>query len=125
MRFFTSILTVAVAAILIVPGAGAAQKLEPGTWTGTVTPPDEPAVQVTYVVKVSGDTTSIQLNAAEHGTFQFREVKVDAGKLTFSWTAGDTPLKCTLARRADAAWAGTCLDAEGKTGQLVMIPPKK
>jgi hypothetical protein len=112
------------AAILAVPRVAAAQKLEPGTWTGTVTPPNDPAVEVKFVVKVSGDTTSIQLNAGEHGTFDFRDIKVSAGKLTFRWSPGPT-LDCTLNRRADAAWAGTCVDAQGETGQLVMIPPKK
>jgi hypothetical protein len=125
MRLPMLVLTFAVAAILTAPVATAAQKLEPGTWTGTVTPPDDPAVDVTYVVKVTGDVTTIQLQAAQHGTFEFKDIKFDAGKLTFSWTAGDTPLKCTLALRDDKAWAGTCLDAESKAGQLVMIPPKK
>ena len=118
-------LTFAVAAVLSAPVATAAQKLEPGTWTGTVTPPDDPAVEVKYVVKVTGDVTTIQLQAAEHGTFDFKDIKFEAGKLTFSWTAGNTPLKCTLAPRNDAAWAGPCIDPENKAGQLVMIPPKK
>jgi hypothetical protein len=114
------------AAILAVPAAGAAQKLEPGTWSGTVTPPDEPTVQVTNVVKVSGDTTSIQLHAGEHGTFLFNEVKIVSDKLTFHWCpGGGGRLNCTLTRRADAAWAGSCLDPEGRAGQLVMVPPKK
>lgn len=44
------------AALLFLPLAASAQKLEVGKWTGTVSPPNQAAVEVTYDVTMSGDT---------------------------------------------------------------------
>jgi hypothetical protein len=125
MKTQTRRLAVALAFLVLGPALAAAQKLDAGLWTGTVTPPGEPAVAVTYDVKIAGDTISITLNAAEHGSFPFSEIKLGNGKLLFSWTAGNSALKCELKPRADAAWAGTCADSDGSTGEMVMVPPKK
>src|SRR5690606_33184807 len=73
-----------------------AQKLEAGKWSGTVTPPDEPiATQVTYDVTVRGDTISITATAAEHGSFQFSDVRLSGDTLTFWFTPGPR-VDCTL-----------------------------
>ncbi|MEX2283893.1 MAG: hypothetical protein WEE89_15515 [Gemmatimonadota bacterium] len=125
MKTRTRRFAAALAFLILGPAVAAAQKLDAGLWTGTVTPPGEPAVAVTYDVKIAGDTISITLNAAEHGSFPFSEIKIANGKLTFSWVAGPTPLKCELKPREDAAWAGTCADPDGATGEMVMVPPKK
>ncbi len=115
----------ALAFLLVGPAALAAQKLEAGTWTGTVSPPGEPAAAVTYDVKVAGDTIGITLNAGEHGSFPFTEVKLVEGKLQFSWGPGGMLLKCELKLREDRSWVGPCTDPGGMSGELVMIPPKK
>jgi hypothetical protein len=118
-RFLT-----ALAFLVLGPALAAAQKLEAGTWTGTVAPPDGGALEVTYEVKVTGDTVAITIVAAGQGSFAFNDVKVANGKLTFSWAPGPT-LKCELALREDKSWFGPCTDPGGGTGHLTMIPPKK
>jgi hypothetical protein len=117
-------LLAALAFLALGPAVAAAQKLEAGTWTGTVAPPDGGALEVTYEVKVAGDTVAITIVAAGQGSFAFNDVKVANGKLTFTWAPGPT-LKCELALREDKSWAGPCTDPGGSTGQLTMIPPKK
>ena len=118
----TRFITAVAAAILILPIAAAAQTLKPGTWTGTVQPPGEGVVAVTFDVKVAGDTTSITMNAGEHGSFKLEEVKVAADKLTFKFTPGPV-VSCTLAKKEDGSYAGECLDGSG-AAQMTMVPPK-
>ena len=102
-----------------------AQKLEPGKWTGTVTAPSEQSpLAVTYDVTLKGDTIDITVNAAEHGQFRFNDVKLTDDVLTFWFTPGPR-VECTLTRREDGAFAGSCADPEGGNAGMVMVPPKK
>ena len=118
----TRFITAVAAAILALPIAASAQTLKPGIWTGTVTPPSEGVVAVTFDVKVAGDTTSITLTAGEHGTFKLEDIKVTADKLTFKFTPGPV-VSCTLAKRDDGSYAGECSDG-AEAAQMTMIPPK-
>ena len=114
----------ALALLAIVPIAVSAQKLEPGKWTGTVTPPGEGVVNVTYDVAMKGDTLTITLNAAEHGSFPLQEVKLVDKKLTFFFTPGPR-IECALDRKDDGSFAGKCGDGSGENADMVMLPPKK
>jgi hypothetical protein len=116
------LITLALASLLALPVAASAQTLKPGIWTGTVAPPGEGVVAVTFDVKVAGDTTSITLTAGEHGTFKLEEVKVTADKITFKFTPGPV-VSCTLAKKDDGSYAGDCSDG-GESAQMTMIPPK-
>jgi hypothetical protein len=120
----TAIFLAAVLPFLVV-GSARAQKLEPGTWTGSVTPPnEEQALPVTYDVAMKGDTIVVTVDAGEHGTFPFSDVKLTGGELTF-WFMPGTRVDCTLARGADGAFQGSCRDADGGTARMVMVPPDK
>ena len=112
--------------LALIPLAASAQKLEPGKWTGTVTPPGEGVVNVTFDVAMKGDTLAITLNAAEHGSFPLQEVKLAAGKLTFFFTPGPR-VDCALERKEDGSFAGKCGDNSGggETAEMIMLPPKK
>ena len=48
---------------LVMPASLAAQKLTPGTWTGTISPPDQDALAASFVVRMPGDTTKLTLMA--------------------------------------------------------------
>jgi hypothetical protein len=109
--------------VLVAPQIASAQKLEPGTWTGTITPPNNPTTAVTYDVRVNGDTTSVTIKTP-FGDLPFTQLKVLADRLTFVFAPG-TPVTCTLLLRPDKSYAGDCTDNDGETGQLVMIPPAK
>ena len=125
MKSVRNALAVAVAALLL-PHAAHAQKLEVGKWTGTVTPPNQGPMEVTYDVTMSGDTLSVILNAAPHGSFKFNNITIADGKMTFSWSPGDANVACTLELKPDATWAGPCTEEGGSNpGQMVMVPPKK
>jgi hypothetical protein len=102
-----------------------AQKLEPGKWTGTVTPPgEERATEVSYDVTMKGDTIDITVNAGEHGSHRFNEVRLNDRTLTFWFTPGPR-VECTLTRGENRVFAGTCRDSEGGIASMVMVPPKK
>jgi len=115
----------ALIAVAALPALGSAQTLTVGQWSGTIAPPDEEPHPITYDVTVSGDTLKIVLQAAEHGSFPFRDIKLSAdGTLTFGLEIGAS-LTCSLKRQENQSFEGLCTDAGGSSGKLVMVPPKK
>ena len=120
----TVTLLMALLPLLLVPAITAAQKLEPGKWTGTVAPPDGSVNDVTYDVALRGDTIAISVNAGQHGVHRFNDVKLDNNRLTF-WFEPGPRVECTLQRRDDGAFQGSCTDPQGGIAQMLMLPPKK
>ena len=114
---------IGVLTFLAMPAALAAQKLTPGTWTGTITPPDTPTLEATFDVRTAGDTTKITLNAAGR-VMETSDVKVEAKQVLFTFAPGGTSVKCTLLLRDDKSYSGDCLDSQGGKGVIVMKPPK-
>lgn len=101
-----------------------AQKLEPGTWTGTIVDPGGESADVTYLVAISGDTIQVTMSAPEGHTFSFSKVRFEEGKLLFSWEA-NTNIDCILNPAESGSYSGTCTDSSGASGQMTMVPPKK
>jgi hypothetical protein len=110
--------------LLVAPNALHAQKLQTGTWTGTATSPDGQVYDVTYDVRMSGDTTTISVNAGAEGVYAFANLKILEDRITFNFTPGPT-LNCTLMLQEDRSYRGDCIDESGGTGILHMVPPKK
>ena len=108
---------------LVMPASLAAQKLTPGTWTGTISPPDGPTLESTFDVRTSGDTTKITLKA-DGRAMEASDVKVDPKQLLFTFAPGGTTVRCTLLLRDDKSYSGDCLDTQGGKGVIVMRPPK-
>ena len=108
---------------LVLPASLAAQKLTAGTWTGTISPPDQGALQATFDVRTSGDTTKITLKA-DGRAMEATDVKVEPKQLLFMFDAGGTSVRCTLLLRDDKSYSGDCLDSQGGKGVIVMRPPK-
>jgi hypothetical protein len=111
-----------IAAALAMPASLAAQKLTPGTWTGTISPPDQGALEATFDVRMAGDTTKITLKA-DGRVVEATDVKVQTDRLLFTFSPGQ-PINCTLMLRDDKSYSGDCLDAQGGKGVIVMRPPK-
>lgn len=111
------------AMVFALPATLAAQKLTPGTWTGTIAPPDNSPLDASFIVRVSGDTTKITLSAAGRD-IEAADVKVEATRLLFSFAPGDTNVRCTLLLRDDKSYSGNCLDDNGGKGAITMRPPK-
>ncbi len=116
--------SLAFAATLAVPASLEAQKLTPGTWTGTISPPDNAALDATFDVRVAGDTTKITLNAGGGRVIEATDVKVEANRVLFTFAPGGTTVRCTLLLKDDKSYSGDCLDPQGGKGVIVMKPPK-
>ena len=110
-------------ATLVVPAALAAQRLTPGRWTGTITPPNQGAIEAVFDVRMSGDTTKITLSAGPLES-EASEIKVEANRLLFTFRPGDDTVKCILLLHDDKSYSGDCLDEQGGKGVIVMTPPK-
>ena len=108
---------------LVMPASLAAQKLTAGTWTGTISPPNEGAIEATFNVRMSGDTTKITLNADGHA-IEATDIKVEPKQLLFTFAPGGDTVRCTLLLRDDRSYSGDCLDTNGGKGVIVMRPPK-
>jgi hypothetical protein len=108
---------------LVLPASLAAQKLATGTWTGTISPPNEAAIEATFNVRMSGDTTKITLNADGHA-IEATEIKVEPKQLLFTFAPGGNSVRCTLLLRDDKSYSGDCLDTNGGKGVIVVRPPK-
>jgi hypothetical protein len=108
---------------LVMPASLAAQKLTPGTWTGTISPPDQGALDATFVVRMAGDTTKLTLNADGH-VIEASDIKVEASRLLFNFSPGGNIVRCTLLLRDDKSYSGDCIDDQGGKGVIVMKPPK-
>ena len=125
MRTLSKVLLIAAVAGLAPALASAQQpKLETGTWTGVVVPPDGQSADVTYDVATKNDTLTITINAGQFGTFPAQHVKLEADKLTFAFTPGPD-VQCTLVKHEDGSYVGDCLDESGGAAHMTMLPPKK
>lgn len=130
MRFFKAVLAVSTVAVAL-PALASAQtaaaapaKIDIGHWTGTVTTPDGQTVEVSYEVTAKSDTTLITINAGQFGSFPAAGLKIEAAKITFSFTPGPQVL-CVLNKKDDGSFAGECTDDGGAPAQMTMVPPKK
>jgi len=108
------------ACLVLMTGIARAQMLQSGTWTGTVTPPNGPTLDVTYTVTEEGGVT---IHAGENGSFMFNNLRLEEGHLLFNFSPGNDYRTCNLARQEDGAFTGACSDTNGETGQVVMTPP--
>lgn len=124
MKKFALVLT---AALPLFAGAGsaAAQKLEPGQWTGVVTEPDGDRTEVVYDVAINGDTISIVARPGGQGNFPFSDVKLADGKTLTFWFKPGPRVDCTITRQEDGSFEGPCLNPRGQEARLLMVPPKK
>jgi hypothetical protein len=110
-------------AICVMPASLAAQKLTAGTWTGTISPPDNGTLDASFVVRMAGDTTKITMKA-DGREIETADVKVESSRLLFTFAPGQSVVRCTLLLRDDKSYSGDCIDDSGAKGVIVMRPPK-
>src|SRR6185436_2023793 len=108
---------------LIVPAICSAQAIKPGTWTGSVIPPEGELTIVTYDVTMVGDTLGIVIHAGEHGDFTATEAKFDEKTIRFPFQPGPV-VRCSLPLHEEGEYAGNCMEASGSVAQMTMVPPK-
>jgi hypothetical protein len=126
MRYQT--LAIAAAALLTFSASASAQqaapaKLQIGAWSGKVTQPDGQSVDVKYDISYAGDTLKIKINAAEHGSFDTWDAKVEADKLSFKFRPGPE-VSCVL-NKLEKSYSGTCTAEDGSAATMDLSPPKK
>lgn len=105
-----------------------AQELATGTWTGTIAPPGETALDVQYEVSYDeeGALAITLLPPAGVGappSIPFSDVALEDEALTFAWSAGSTALDCELLLLEAGSFEGECVDEDGVPGYLTMVPP--
>jgi hypothetical protein len=100
-----------------------AETLPTGKWTGSSTPAGEPELALTFDVSSSVGTLRITAHSPDRGSYDFHHVKLNNGTLTFSFESGPVVL-CSLRRRADGAYEGRCVAADGTSAPMLMIPPR-
>ena len=115
-------------ALLLLAAPASAQQLAAGLWTGTVDPPDGMALDVEYDVAYDEEgTLQITLyppdGVGAPPEIVFQDVALEEGSLTFWWFAG-TNLTCELLQLEDGSFEGDCVDEDGVSGTLVMVPPE-
>ena len=110
-------------ATLAMPASLAAQKLAPGTWTGTISPPNNSVLDATFDVRMAGDTTKLTLNLGPN-QIDAGDVKVEPTRLLFSFSPDGQTVKCILLLHDDKSYSGDCIDERGGKGVIVMRPPK-
>jgi hypothetical protein len=121
MRSLFALITVT---LLALPASVEAQKVTAGKWTGTITPPNGGAVNATFDVRQSGDTTKITMNA-DGRTIETSDVKIEATRLLFTFIPGNETVQCTLLLQSDKqSYSGDCIDSRGGKGTIAMTPPK-
>ncbi len=72
---------------MLVTASVSAQELEPGTWTGTMSPPGNESVSVSYEVGETDGALSIVMSATGR-SISLNEVALDGDELTFWWEPG-------------------------------------
>ena len=118
-----SLLALLAVTLFVLPASVEAQKVTPGSWTGTISPPNGGTVEATFDVRLSGDTTKITMNVGG-GAMETTDVKVEASRLLFTFAPGGDAVKCSLSLQTDKSYSGDCIDARGGKGTIVMKPPK-
>jgi hypothetical protein len=121
MRFLPVLL---VAAAMAMPASLAAQKMTPGTWTGTISPPNGGSLEALFDVRVAGDTTKITIRA-DGRAVETTDIKVEKDRLLYTFAPGNSVIRCTLLLATDKSYSGDCVDDAGAKGVIVMRPPKQ
>jgi TolB protein len=98
-------------------------KLQTGTWTGTVTPPNEGAIEASFDVAYRGDTLTITLRLAQVGTVPLQEARVADGVLRFYLPTPAERIACELKVMPGGVYQGNCQDSRSESGTIVMAPP--
>jgi hypothetical protein len=118
---FAAALTAA-AIVLAASAAVRAAELEPGQWTGTITPPQGSAAPAEFTVSETGDQVEISVSVMGM-VLPFRDIEIGDDSLVFTWTPGPD-VRCELDLQDDKSYTGACTDTEGGIGHITMMPPE-
>ena len=96
--------------------------LQPGEWTGTITPPEGVSAPATFTVGEAEGMILISVLVVNM-SFDFRDIEVTDDAVRFTWTPG-IDVHCDLGLQEDDSYSGECIDEAGDTGYITMVPPE-
>jgi len=109
-------------AVLACPSVARAQDLVNGTWSGAMTQPNASGpLPLEYEVSHVDDDLAIVM-LSPMGRMPFSDIEFSAGILRFTWRPGPL-IECQLEPQDDGGYFGDCVDEDGGTGRLRMVPP--
>ncbi len=96
-----------------------AQRLEAGTWLGSMTPPEalEP-FRINYEVSYDGDALRIVVMGGQR-SLDLNEARFEDGNLVY-WFQPGPRVDCVLKPDGKDTYAGDCTDTDGDTGQMMI-----
>src|SRR5687768_6684346 len=100
-----SLLALFAITLMALPASLEAQKVTPGSWTGTISPPGGGSLNATFDVRQYGDTTKVTMNV-DGRAMETTDVKVEATRLLFSFAPGGDTVRCTLLLQTDKSYSG-------------------
>lgn len=100
-----------------------AQSLKSGTWTGSGVGPGGDEFEISFEVEASGDSIAIAIVGPGGERLPASQIRFEEGKLLFRWEPG-VVVNCTLSPIEGGGFSGPCIDEEGGSGEITMIPPK-
>jgi len=119
---FAIVVALTLFAVLIPTAPLAAQDLQEGMWSGSITTPDG-AFDVQYEVSGSGDELAVTMLAPTGDQMPFDSVHLEDGTLHLAFTLPNLSVECELAGAEDGSYEGECAGSDGNGGVLKMIPP--
>lgn len=105
-------------AILAVPGGLAAQELDLGQWSGTLSLSQGPVLAVVYHVTRPGGAYHVTMNVVDGPPSEVTNIELQNETLTFQWGA----FACELQRQNNGRFLGICVGGGG-TSELTLVPP--
>jgi len=103
-----------------------AQDLQPGLWSGEMTPPGGDPLPVMFEVGERDGALRIVMMNEDLGPMDLTDEALAGDELTFWWNPG-VRVDCTLMRQEDGSLEGICADERrpaGGQGRLTMVPPE-
>lgn len=103
-----------------------AQDASYARWDGTMTPPGQESVDISYLVRFNsrvkqGTIIVPATGDEEEMQFEMKEIKVHDDMLMYKWEVGeDTKLSCELMKDDHGVYSGECTDQYGEKGQMTM-----
>jgi hypothetical protein len=115
---------VTAAALMMLPSASSAQKLQNGKWTITATTPSGEVVELGLDVTDPNGATKGTLSAPFlQSAVELGGLKLEGKVLSFTFQVEDSVIKCTLERNDAGGFAGPCTDSVNPPGRFEMKPP--
>ena len=95
---------------------------------GTMTPPNQPSMDIKYVMSMVDGEHQAWIVADANGQelkIEMMDLEMNEGMVTYNWSPpdGDVVIDCELEDDGEGGWAGECIDSiDGDVGMMTMGP---